>query len=412
MHAMPLLAATALAAALTTAPSLADPPPVFSRAGFDADRAAAIGQDRLHLVYATAVWCPPCQQMKKTTWVDASVVSWIGEHAIATSLDVDEFRDKAGELGVRAMPTMILFEGNEELGRATGYRSAGDLVTWMEAGRTGEPMPEPARMSFDDGGGEDTVRPKLDAAQEMFAAGDYDRATEAYLDLWETMLDEQESYYGVRLSFMAGEMQQLAAAHEPARDAFRAVRDREATRLKAGDVEWDTLTDWVHLNNIIGDQQSTMAWVERIAERPESVGTLARYARDITEQAMTAGRWDVVALAIPDPVVQARDGMQFIRMMQRFAPDEENPADDPSSLVWHLRPPVIAALHANDGGEREAELVAYFDEAFGDSDAWRMAFIRIADECGKLRDDHTGWIEAFDLNTRYPGGVDVFEPEF
>ncbi len=383
-------------------------PEVFSDAGYEADRAAAVEQDRLHLVYATATWCPPCQQMKKTTWVDADVESWVEQHGIVTALDVDEHPQIAGELGVRAMPTMILFEGGEELGRRTGYTGAAELVAWMEAGRNGEELPGPAPMAWEDDG-EDTVRPKLDAARDMMWNERYDEATEAYAALWDTMLEENEAYYGVRLSFMAGEMQELASVHEPARERFTELRDREWTELRAGNVDWDTLTDWVHLNGIIGDEHATMEWVERIADRPTSHASFARFDDDITEQATRLERWDIIAIAVPNPTATAREQMQFIQMMGQW--DDRDPLEDPAGLDWHFRPAIISALHADDGGVKERELIEYLESACGESDAWRMTFIAIADECGKLRADHKAWRLEHDLDRRYPEGASR-DPEF
>ncbi|MGP1273696.1 MAG: thioredoxin family protein [Phycisphaerales bacterium] len=386
-----------------------DDPPVFSTAGFEADRAAAIEQGRLHLVYATAVWCPPCKHMKKTTWVDPSVESWMNEHAIVSAVDVDEREALARDLGIRAMPTMILFRGDEELGRIQGYSDADELVEWSEALRTGAPVP--ARGGMVAGGNADAVRQKLDAANDLLRDERYDEATDAYAELWDTMLDEDPAFYGVRLSYMVTSMTFLAEFHPPALERFTELRDREDAKLRAGEVDWDTLADWVHLNGVIGDEASTMRWVERIAARDNAGRTLARFNDEITEQATEIGRWDIVALAVPDPVATAREQVQFMHMIRQLN-DEADALNDPAGLEWYLRPPVIAALHAGDDGAKERELIAYLDEAFGEHDAWRLSFIRIASECDRLRDDHTAWIGEFDLDEQFPEQAELIGPEF
>lgn len=386
-------------------------PEVFSQAGYEADRAVAIEQERVHLVYATATWCPPCQRMKKSTWVDASVTSWVEQHGIVTSLDVDEFPQVAADLGVRAMPTMILFEAGEELGRRTGYTDASELVAWMEAGRNGEELPAPAE--FDWGGGEqDAVRQELDTANELLASERYDEATAAYLELWASMNERAPFMSGVRLSYMTESMTFLAAFHPPALEAFTEIRDGDAHRLSTGEVDWDTLTDWVHLNGVIGDYDTTMEWVQRISERPTSAATLSRYADEIAEQASAVQRWDVIAIAIPNPVSSAASQLNVARMMRELDRTGPTPFDDPGRLDWFLRPAVISALHAGDDGTKERKLIEYLDVTFEDSDAWRVTFIALAEECGKLRPEHKAWRLEHDLNRRYPSSVMGSEPEF
>ena len=362
-------------------------PEVFSNAGYEADRAAAIEQDRLHLVYATASWCPPCQRMKTTTWVDESVESWVEQHGIVTALDVDEFPQIASDLGVRAMPTMILFESGEELGRTVGYQSAVDLVAWMEAGRNGEDF-----VRDQAGAPVDGVRGKLDRASDMQRDGDFVEAARAYAELWDTMLDEEPSMVGVRLSFMVRDMTEIARADDEAAGIFRKIKDREEAKINAGTATDDDIRDWMHLNEVIGSQTDTIAWAEEAAATDNGRETVRRFGRDVAEAAILAQRWDLVTIAIDDPVATAERWADILDRADRVAGDRA--MDRPMRLLNPMRPSIIAALHADDDGAKERALVEFFHDRYPENDGWQAVFVAVASQCGKLRDDHSEWLNS------------------
>lgn len=91
----------------------------------------------LLLVDVTAEWCRPCQEMEETTWPDPVLSGWLEEHAVFVQVDADD-AGAARELKVRSIPTMILFRDGEEVERKTGYRTAEQMLAWLEShARTG-----------------------------------------------------------------------------------------------------------------------------------------------------------------------------------------------------------------------------------------------------------------------------------
>jgi thiol:disulfide interchange protein DsbD len=106
---------------------------VFSTLPYEQAVAQAQSEHMLLLVDATASWCPPCRKMEETTWPDEKIVAWLGGHAIAVQVDVDRQPALAQKLGIQAMPTLIVSKDGAELARVTGYRSPGDLMTWLES---------------------------------------------------------------------------------------------------------------------------------------------------------------------------------------------------------------------------------------------------------------------------------------
>jgi thiol:disulfide interchange protein len=103
---------------------------VFTTASYAEAKASA--GDKLLLVDATATWCPPCKEMEKSTWPSEDVKAWVGENALAVQVDVDKDKAAAGELKIKAMPTVILFRGGKELGRHVGYLGPAELVSWLK----------------------------------------------------------------------------------------------------------------------------------------------------------------------------------------------------------------------------------------------------------------------------------------
>lgn len=266
---------TIAAAMLVTAES---GPTVFSK--LSVDEAIARSASATSVIYATADWCGPCQQMKRTTWVDPDVEAFFKSDRVILALDVDDYPAESQRLGISAMPTMIAFRGREEVDRIVGYRSADNLLSWLqgvEANQAIDDKPASQRLIAEDRPraeveetGETKVRDRRDLAKSLVRKGDYARATEEYLWLWDNMLEHAPSMSGVRRSFMASEMQDLAERSPQAKRAFTAKRNSIRGKLGAGDVSWENLADWIELNKIVDDPSQTLAWVDRMLARGDS----------------------------------------------------------------------------------------------------------------------------------------------
>src|SRR5688500_17898638 len=85
--------------------------------------ASAIKADTPVLVKFTAEWCGPCKAVAPAlAEIAAEERAEAGRFTIA-ELDVDHSPAVAERYHVRGVPTMILFEGGEELARVVGGRS-------------------------------------------------------------------------------------------------------------------------------------------------------------------------------------------------------------------------------------------------------------------------------------------------
>lgn len=79
------------------------------------------------LVDVWAPWCGPCRVMGPQFEAAAREA----EPAMRfVKLNSDENEGLAGRLGIRGIPTMILFRGGKEAGRVSGAMSSSDILKW------------------------------------------------------------------------------------------------------------------------------------------------------------------------------------------------------------------------------------------------------------------------------------------
>lgn len=292
-------------------------PGVFSEAGYEADRAAAIERERLHVVYFTAEWCPPCKQMKKTTWVDESVVAWLDERAVVSAVDVDEQGALAESYRVRAMPTVVVLRGGEELARTVGYQGADELVDWLGRAERGEVVAEtpqtPEEMyneafesARETGQRIRQFQERLGEASNTVFAGpeSYERATELYVELIPELIESElvdlwEDHHGTGAWMLVQEFPR-------ARTEFTAIRDAIEEQLKGGAVSWDLLSGWAVLNEVLDEQDRTISWLERRVAGGDGIPSSRVIHELAVEAAVEARRFDLLK-GVVNPVQESQE---------------------------------------------------------------------------------------------------------
>jgi len=77
---------------------------------------SALKNDTLIILDCMATWCGPCKV------IAPKIVDLSGQFPNAKfyKLDVDEVPDVAQELGIRAMPTFLIFKNGEKVGEIVG----------------------------------------------------------------------------------------------------------------------------------------------------------------------------------------------------------------------------------------------------------------------------------------------------
>lgn len=121
-------------------------PSIFAPITLEAAKANAAASGKLLVVNVWATWCPPCLQMRSSTWRDQELEAWIGTSAVAIAVDADGAGDQLRGLHVTALPTILVFGPSQrvpgstgggdvtlqEVGRIVGFRTAPQLVAEFE----------------------------------------------------------------------------------------------------------------------------------------------------------------------------------------------------------------------------------------------------------------------------------------
>ena len=74
-----------------------------------------------------APWCGPCRMMAPAF---QSAAEQLEPAVRLIKLNSDEQQQIAGQLGIRSIPTMILFHHGREVARQSGAMAAGQIVQW------------------------------------------------------------------------------------------------------------------------------------------------------------------------------------------------------------------------------------------------------------------------------------------
>lgn len=77
------------------------------------------------LVDFWAAWCMPCKVLGPTV---SEVADELGDKADICKLNIDENKKTASELGIRSIPTMIIFKDGKIVNKIVGVKSKGVIV--------------------------------------------------------------------------------------------------------------------------------------------------------------------------------------------------------------------------------------------------------------------------------------------
>jgi len=85
-------------------------------------------KDRLSLVDFSADWCGPCKMLHP---VLETVSEELADKVDFYMVDVDQSQNEAASLGIRGVPTMIVFHDGSEIDRMVGFRDNASLSSQL-----------------------------------------------------------------------------------------------------------------------------------------------------------------------------------------------------------------------------------------------------------------------------------------
>jgi hypothetical protein len=279
-------------------------PAVFEPAMLDEAMARATATGRWLFVAATSTSSEPCAVMDRTTWLNERVGEAIAERGVAIQLDVDADRETAERLKVRTVPTLIAFKGGAEKDRLEGFREAAHVLMWLASLERKPTELDRALRAPGSGDLERDMHGRLSFAKTLLREGRHEEATEHYVWLWNNIVRVEPGMSGVRVSFMAGQIEQLVAAHEPARPPFAELREQAAAAAAEDPASIEARLDWVVLNKILGEEERTMSWFDAAKNDPSARPTIDGISRFLSEPLKARGRWADLGRLYHNPLVE------------------------------------------------------------------------------------------------------------
>jgi len=95
----------------------------------DSFETEVLKSDKPVVVDFWAEWCGPCRQIAPALDEVSKEMSGV----TIAKMNIDENPETPSRLGVRGIPTLMLFKGGELAGTKVGVQSKGQLMEWINA---------------------------------------------------------------------------------------------------------------------------------------------------------------------------------------------------------------------------------------------------------------------------------------
>ena len=259
-----------------------------------------------------------------------------------------------------------------------------------------------------DPAGKINVHARMDFAKSLISDKKFDQATKEFLWLWEHMLEHDEAFYAVRLSFLAGDMARLSEQYEPAKVAFTKLRDAARKEMDAGSEIRDVILDWFTLCEILDDNNEILAWFDKAKLDQENSDMISNMDYLLFDLLVKHKRWADTGFLEVVPVARAQSSIDMNKRL--FAMDQGDDQFDAEfnamiaktsneELMKNL-PQQYACCLAAELDEEAIEIANIFLDYRDNPDA-RIALVQWAMKMNQPRKEQLLWLDEAAEDGRY-----------
>jgi outer membrane lipoprotein-sorting protein/thiol-disulfide isomerase/thioredoxin len=299
----------------------------FSELTFDAARTAAEKQSKVVLIDFFTTWCAPCRKLDETTWKNEYVRAWLRENAVAIKIDAEREPALAARFGIEAYPTIVLVRPDgSELGRMVGYRAPELFLAEAPLALAGK-LPRLTEEHDDDEDGDGAANARMDAARKLVRQGEHAKALKEYLWCWDHGRNSR-GFGGVRGSFLLADIVDLGQKYPAALEALRTRRDVLEAAVRAGNVDWEQVSDLSSLNEHLEGETRTLALYDELVAKGTEQRTCLLLRDELTDAFLANRRYQDI---VHDP------GAMVERVLEQFRVNQELFKDEPSAMRDSLK---------------------------------------------------------------------------
>lgn len=389
-----LWAVHACAIAPPIAPEYQQQESVFSDLEFEDALEEAIDNGKLLVVSAVASWSSPCTRMQ-ASWQDSKFLVWLGEHAIAIQFDIEQDPDLTRYLGAAAVPTVILYremdqEGNEiEFERKSGFQTAEQLTNWFRLAKRGI-------KSADWQGAGNWEDIKLDERYQnallSLKSQRYGETLREVLWLWRNALFVDPEWDQKRQK-LKGPMQDLVANFPAARRTIAHIRDPLTSRAISQAVQYEELTDWVILNQILGESQRSLLWLDTAKKRPYLQEKIVWVEEELYHAFLESRKFADAGRILQNPLALAKQSSEILTWA--YADNERgNSAEAAAARVENNeKMAMLYAVHLLAERKEEAAAIANYFLSLDSSGQAHRDLVHAAVEMNRAESVHHQWLD-------------------
>lgn len=284
----------------------------FQKLDFAEALAAAARDQKVVLINFFTTWSSPCKLLDANTWRDEKVKCWLGEKTVALKVDASADFLLARRYSVRGYPAMLFVNSDGlELARLSGFLEPEPfLAAAADALAKADPY-KLARDAYAANPSDPTSR--MNHALALSLQGRHAEALEHYLWCYDHGLASDESFAGVRDTFLLDEIERLGRVHPPAASVLTERVHRFAAQILEGTASDRDLLDYLALSTRLQLQSDVLELFDRLAEKGASAAAVRKtMATELTELMIERRRYADVFANGPDM------GQELARQITRY----------------------------------------------------------------------------------------------